>query len=225
MKRTGRSDTPRREAGFTLIELLVAITLLAVVALLSWRGFDQIVRGREIVVATMSDERTIARALGQVGFDLRAAASDDDARGSAVILQGSGFTVVRYLTQPEQPRRLQVVVYQVREGQLLRRASAPVATVGALQQALSGNGGQGDWREVVLLPHVATFQAEAWLEAQGWTGAQSSVAAAVTRSQRALRDATTSSAPLERAARGVRLTLSTNDGGLRRYERDYLVAQ
>lgn len=238
MKRTDRSDTRRRgrrtlvvsrrgrrQIGFTLIELLVAITLLAIVALLSWRGFDQIVRGREVVVATMSDERALARALDQIGFDVRAAATDDDAQGSAVRLQRDGFTIVRYLTQPEQPQRLQVIVYQLRDEQLLRRASAPIATVGALQQALSGQGQAGDWREVILLPQVQGLQAEAWLEAQGWTGSQQSVEAAVTRSQRALRDPATSAAPLERAARGLRVQLTTATQGVRRYERDYLVAQ
>jgi len=33
----------RRRAGFTLIELLVAISVLAVVAVLGWRGLDGIV--------------------------------------------------------------------------------------------------------------------------------------------------------------------------------------
>jgi general secretion pathway protein J len=38
-----RSAAPR---GFTLIELLVAITILAIVAVLGWRGLDGIVRAR-----------------------------------------------------------------------------------------------------------------------------------------------------------------------------------
>ena len=33
-------------AGFTLIELLVAIGILAMVAVLGWRGLDSIVRSR-----------------------------------------------------------------------------------------------------------------------------------------------------------------------------------
>jgi len=238
MKRTDRSDrfSGRRNgvsraskappaAGFTLIELLVAIALLAVVALLSWRGFDQIVRGRQIVVAAMADERAIARAFDQVGYDARAAASDDDAQGSAITLQRDGFTIVRYLLRPEQPQRLQVIVYAVRDGNLVRRASAPIGTVGALRQALSGEGNQGDWGEVVLLPQVQGLQAAVWLEAQGWTRSQQEVAAEVTRAQRALRDPATSAAPLDRAAEGLQLTLTTMGGGVRRYERDYLVAQ
>ena len=33
----------RRTAGFTLIELLVAVALLAILAVLSWRGLDAVI--------------------------------------------------------------------------------------------------------------------------------------------------------------------------------------
>lgn len=36
----------RITSGFTLIELLVAITVMAIVAVLGWRGLDGIVRAR-----------------------------------------------------------------------------------------------------------------------------------------------------------------------------------
>jgi general secretion pathway protein J len=36
----------RRQRGLTLIELLVAISVLAFVAVLGWRGLDSIVRAR-----------------------------------------------------------------------------------------------------------------------------------------------------------------------------------
>lgn len=48
-------------AGFTLIELLVAIAILAVVALLSWRGLDQIIRGRNVITQSMAEERVFAQ--------------------------------------------------------------------------------------------------------------------------------------------------------------------
>ncbi len=39
-----------RERGFTLIELLVAITILALVAVFSWAGLDQVTRTRDALV-------------------------------------------------------------------------------------------------------------------------------------------------------------------------------
>ena len=41
--RTNRNN----EAGFTLVELVIAIAILALVAVLGWRGLDGIVRARE----------------------------------------------------------------------------------------------------------------------------------------------------------------------------------
>src|SRR5260363_339284 len=41
-----RANRHARAQGFTLIELLVAIAILALVAVLSWRGLDQILRAR-----------------------------------------------------------------------------------------------------------------------------------------------------------------------------------
>lgn len=67
----------RRAAGFTLIELLVAIAILAVVAILSWRGLDQIVRGRDIITHSMAEERVFAQMFDQMRIDTREAVSDD----------------------------------------------------------------------------------------------------------------------------------------------------
>ncbi len=36
----------KRRHGFTLVELLVAISILAILAVLGWRGLDSIVRAR-----------------------------------------------------------------------------------------------------------------------------------------------------------------------------------
>lgn len=62
----------RPQRGFTLIELLVAITLLGLMALMSWRGIDGMVRAQ-----TQTRERgdallTLQAALGQWGADLDA---------------------------------------------------------------------------------------------------------------------------------------------------------
>jgi len=45
--------------GFTLVELLVAITILAIVATLGWRGLDGIVRARIALNAQLEQSRGI----------------------------------------------------------------------------------------------------------------------------------------------------------------------
>ena len=80
MKPTVRSERRRRSGarGFTLIELLVAIAILAVIAVLSWRGLDQIIRGRQTITNAMEDERVFAQLFDQMRIDARQAASDDE---------------------------------------------------------------------------------------------------------------------------------------------------
>src|SRR5690349_23691828 len=68
----------RTVGGFTLIELLVAIAILAVIAVLSWRGLDQIIRGRQTVTNAMEDERVFAQLFDQMRIDARQAATEDE---------------------------------------------------------------------------------------------------------------------------------------------------
>jgi general secretion pathway protein J len=60
-------NAPRR--GFTLIELLVAITILAIVAVLGWRGLDGIIRSRVALTAQMEQTRGMQLAFAQMQSD------------------------------------------------------------------------------------------------------------------------------------------------------------
>lgn len=62
----------RRSArGFTLSELLVAVALLGVLAVLSWRGMDSVLRGRDRIVSASDDLRSLSVAMTQMEEDLR----------------------------------------------------------------------------------------------------------------------------------------------------------
>ena len=49
----------RVAGGFTLIELLVAVALLAVLAILSWRGLDTVLQSRERLVTESNELRSL----------------------------------------------------------------------------------------------------------------------------------------------------------------------
>lgn len=57
--------------GFTLVELLVAITLMAVLAVLGWRGLDSVLRSRERIAEVSDSLRAMSLGFSQLEDDLR----------------------------------------------------------------------------------------------------------------------------------------------------------
>lgn len=72
-----RFPFPARQAahGFTLIELLVAIGVMALLAILSWRGLDGMVRAQEQTRQRADEMLVLQAALGQWSSDLDALVS------------------------------------------------------------------------------------------------------------------------------------------------------
>ena len=127
----------RRQAthrGFTLIELLVALSIMAVMAVMSWRGLDGMTRTQAQVRQYSDEVLTLQAALAQWGADLDALARqpgvptlDWDGRALRVVRRsgaqpGEGLMVVAW------SRRSMAGV-----GQWLRWQSPPVVTRGELQ--------------------------------------------------------------------------------------------
>lgn len=67
-----RRAPPGAEGGFTLIELLVAIALLSILAIMSWRGIDGMVRAQEQTRQRADSMLVIQSALAQWNADLDA---------------------------------------------------------------------------------------------------------------------------------------------------------
>ena len=62
----------RHALGFTLVELLVALSVMALLAIVSWRGLDGMVRSQEQTRQRGSDMLALQAALAQWGTDLDA---------------------------------------------------------------------------------------------------------------------------------------------------------
>jgi general secretion pathway protein J len=114
----------KRGAGFTLVELLVAISILAMVAVLGWRGLDGIVRARVALGQQMETTRGMQLAFAQMQSDAEHIAREDVlGKRPFLLTDDNRLTLVRTVFTENQPSHLQVVSYRVVDGVLLRRES------------------------------------------------------------------------------------------------------
>lgn len=166
-KHTGRLSA----AGFTLIELLVAISILAIIAVLGWRGLDSIVRARVLLTAEMEQTRGMQLAFAQLENDCAHLVDASNFTGREVLSAvGPRLVMVRNVFEENQPTRLQVVVYRVRDGVLNRREMLPTRELAVLDQ---------DWQSaladaevspsIALQSQVTGFEMRTWKEGEnGW---------------------------------------------------------
>ncbi|MBK9441268.1 MAG: prepilin-type N-terminal cleavage/methylation domain-containing protein [Comamonadaceae bacterium] len=117
----------RRGHGFTLIELLVAISLMALMAVLSWRGLDGISRAQGQLLGRADQVQTLQTTLGQWTADLDAMAEQPDLPG--LDWDGRALRILRRAST-EADAGLRVVAWTQRSvnglGQWLRWQSPPL---------------------------------------------------------------------------------------------------
>ena len=168
--------------GFTLVELLVALSVMALLAIVSWRGLDGMVRSQEQTRQRGSDLLALQSALAQWGTDLDALLP---LPGTAALdWDGQVLRLTRRSSAVPDPGAL-VVGWTRRnvQGQdfWLRWQSPPLTTRAEWQQAWqqaaqwARNPGEAERRsEVVLVPlsgwQLFYYRGGAWSNPQSSTG-------------------------------------------------------
>ncbi|MBI3283674.1 MAG: prepilin-type N-terminal cleavage/methylation domain-containing protein [Burkholderiales bacterium] len=157
------------QTGFTLIELLVAVTILAIVAVLGWRGLDGIVRARIGLTAEMEQTRGIQLAFAQLENDCAHLADSDLLAGrDGLSAADSRLLMIRTVFDENQPTRLQVVAYRVVDGVLSRRESDATRDLVALDKDwLSAMSEADTTASVPLQTEVNAFNLRTWSEGEG----------------------------------------------------------
>jgi len=128
----------RKQKGFTLIELLIAITLMAMLAGLSWRGLDSLMRSRDITQAQVDKTAVLQTVLAQWQADLNAVQAVPNLTEAGVQWDGRTLRLTRRATAwraDGADAGLWVVAWTLRNNQWLRWQSPPLQTRTALQQA------------------------------------------------------------------------------------------
>ena len=138
---------PGAARGFTLIELLVAISVMALMAVLSWRGLDGMTRAQAQLQQRADDVLTLQAGLNQWGTDLDAiiqlpqtSALDWDGRALRMTRRSSAASTEGARSQPGLVGDVvRVVAWSRRDvdgsGQWLRWQSLPLVTRGDVQAA------------------------------------------------------------------------------------------
>jgi general secretion pathway protein J len=173
----------RSSRGFTLIELLVAIAVLALLAVMSWRGIDGMVRAQSQLRERADAVLTLQSTLAQWSSDLDAIVALPPAR--AIEWNGQALRLTRRSNDGGNPSVL-VVAWTLRAdatGTYWHRwQSAPLLTRGDWQQAWQraaswaqdGASESQGGSDIALLPatawQVLYFRNDAWGPAVGTEG-------------------------------------------------------
>lgn len=157
--------------GFTLVELLVAITVLATVAVMGWRGLDILTRARDSLTIQLETSRRIQLTFAQLQSDCANIIDPALLPGRApLVITGDSLVLVRSVRQDGEPTKLKIVAYHLVGGVLVRRESAATRDLGMLDAAWTTVAGQAaDAGDVALQRDVRSLRIRTWQgEGRGW---------------------------------------------------------
>lgn len=164
-------NTRHAQQGFTLIEVLVALTLMALVSLISWRGLETVQRTGERLDERAEETLSLVRVLSQIERDILlhagtdivpgpttrggAAASTSARMPSGIAWNGTaGLSLVRAAGDGQ----WQTLRWYLKEGRLYRAAGAPSHRLPLPPAETS----------VAVLEHVRALTVRVWQPEQGW---------------------------------------------------------
>jgi len=211
----------KRGAGFTLVELLVALFVMALMAVLSWRGLDGMTRAQAQTEARADEVLALQTGLAQWAADLDALVQLPQI--TALEWNGRVLRMTRRGTASVTDG-IRVVGWTRREGRWLRWQSGPLVSRGEVEAAWqqadtwSQNPGDDERRHEVAVVPLEDWQVF-YYRGDAWTNPLSSDAPGVASSNpfaAAVAQATGGVTGGGRAALvpdGVRLVLTLPPGG------------
>ena len=163
----------RSSRGFTLVEVLVALFILALMALMAWRGIDALVTSREVAQTHLDGSMKLQTVLQQFEQDVQAVRTtppDASTTTQALSFDGASLRVIR-----RQPDGVQVVAWTLRQGRLYRWAGPIVQAQADLQSSLqqSSQLDEKDGRLILVSQGLIDWQMY-FFRGSSWSNAQAS---------------------------------------------------
>ena len=127
-----------KQQGFTLIELLVAITLMAVMAGLGWRGLDGLMRSRDINQTRVDQTAVLQTVLAQWRSDLDHMTAVPSVSDAGLVWDGQTLRITRRASTTlvaEGDAGLWVVAWTRRDGRWWRWQSPAIQDKRSLLEA------------------------------------------------------------------------------------------
>jgi general secretion pathway protein J len=198
----------RSRRGFTLIEVLVALFVLALMAMMAWRGITALVSSREVAQTHLDASMKLQTVLQQFEQDLQAVRTTDSGSTSALSFDGATLRIVR-----RQAEGLQLVAWTLRQGRLYRWAGPIVQQQAGLNDAFqqSAQLGEQDGRLVATLDGLSDWQMY-FFRGTSWSNAQAS-ADLVQAAAPAASAASAAAVQAQQLPTGVRMVLGFAPGG------------
>jgi general secretion pathway protein J len=152
----------KHRCGFTLIELLVAISILAIVAVLGWRGLDSIVRSRNALTAELEQTRSLQLTFAQLQSDCTQAISlalyPNLPGGRALWIEPQLLVLMRTVYAEDQAPAVQVVTYRLDNDNLIRSESASTRDLSQLSALVNAARIFSDQQsQIVMQKHISSL--------------------------------------------------------------------
>jgi len=129
-----------QESGITLVELLVAVALLAVVAVLGWKGLDSIIFSQKILSDDIQNMRNLQIIFAQIQTDCQKLVSSSRINSRPPITYVSNsLTIHREAYLPDGTPAIQIIKYFLQDSQLYRSSSTPTRSINELHAAWKNN--------------------------------------------------------------------------------------